>query len=204
MHDLNLALEIFSTYIAGRRPILIPLRPEPWATKSECFFNVMRMTTKCGGRCELGWQFQHKPFGNKPGILAAVHHGIWLSPDGEKIDITPPVRNMLVRGDKIWFLSDPRATLEKVCGGVEIPRATRVMAVTNNAGVREYARRLRQTALDDRNRLRVDIILRLGSGGRRSSESFSAPSPPPSLSPVQSHAGKQSCHAACQNHGTVP
>jgi hypothetical protein len=108
--DVPDALNQFCEKIAGRHPILIRLRPEPWALDKHCLQNTDRMIVMYGGSSQTGWQFIYKRLG-KARVLVGVHHCVWRSPEGELTDISPPQKNLLQLGEKVWFLPDARATL---------------------------------------------------------------------------------------------
>ena len=118
------ALDIFCKLINGEKPILVPLEPRPWAKLKKCFDNTDEMVARHGGRKCLGWLFQHRPFGNGPGVFLGVHHAVWEH-DGRLLDVTPPCEDTMLNGNAIWFLPDRSATQLRPAGStIEIPPRT--------------------------------------------------------------------------------
>lgn len=80
----------FSRTIAPKSdPEFIPLKPELWCRMNECYNNVLNKIKICGGKRQLGWRIQMVPDPFPKFMLEAIHHAIWISESGEKIDITP-------------------------------------------------------------------------------------------------------------------
>lgn len=72
-------------HFPGGRARLVPVRPTPGAIPSECFPNVQHHIEKKGGRLVLGWHLWEIP----GLLLEAEFHGVWESPKGGLVDITP-------------------------------------------------------------------------------------------------------------------
>jgi len=88
----------FCLGISTADPVYVPIRRTWWAKKSECFPNVERMIKSKGGTLETGWQIWEWP----DVFIEAEFHGIWISPVGERRDITPKPK----RFPNILFLPD--------------------------------------------------------------------------------------------------
>ena len=144
------ALDQFCQQITGKKPILVPIAPRPWAKEDHCFDNVDEMIARYGGRDRPGWIFGHRPLGTEPGIFVAIHHCIWESARGELLDITPRAENMMRDGDSIVFLPDDAAQLPKPYGAAfGIPRPHRFFTTSKNPGVLELVHCLRRQELAD-------------------------------------------------------
>lgn len=77
--------ELLRKISAQSNPITIPIVPESDAVINSCFYNVRRKVARDGGKPVYGWALrltQH--------ILEAEKHAIWLGPEGNYVDITPP------------------------------------------------------------------------------------------------------------------
>jgi|GEM_PF-2193907 len=90
-------------------PEYVPLRPESWCIENECYDNVMRRVKHSGGKVQLGWRIQVVPDPWPKFMIEAVHHAIWVSMTGNKIDITPQSHS----AKNIVFLSDDSTKLGK-------------------------------------------------------------------------------------------
>ncbi len=91
-------IEFFCKYISPSVPQFVPVKPAPNAMINECFNNVDRYIRDFGGKKISGraiWQRANI-------LLNAEAHAVWLSTNGEMIDVTPHIG-----GDKqILFLED--------------------------------------------------------------------------------------------------
>jgi hypothetical protein len=65
----------------------------------ECSQNVLNKIGRDGGQIQFGWAIWELP----EIMLEAIYHAIWISPQGEPIDITPRKH---VSTDSILFLAD--------------------------------------------------------------------------------------------------
>ena len=134
----------FCKQIAKKPPILIRLKPEPWALPHHCFRNCERMVGQHGGRSQVGWQFALRRLG-RAGVLIAIHHCIWRSAEDQLTDITNPPNNLLLRGKGIVFLLDKHATLIMARGCRKgIPRPSLFFPVSKGAETEELLARLRR------------------------------------------------------------
>jgi hypothetical protein len=127
------ALEELCGQINGGEPVTLVHEPEAWARMGYCFANVKRKIEECGGEGQFGWQFSQMPVGTTSGVLIAVHHEVWKSPEGELIDITPCVGATLRREKGVLFLADSTATLPKPTGfevGISRPAKFYPLATT--------------------------------------------------------------------------
>lgn len=78
-------------------PEFIPLIPEPYAKKEQCFVNVEKKVKLDGGSSHYGWAiFQADIF------CEGERHAVWKSPEGNLVDITPREPSM----DQILFITD--------------------------------------------------------------------------------------------------
>ena len=160
------ALEQLCRGINGQKPILVPLDPRPWAKLKRCFDNVDLMIEKYGGRRCLGWLFQHRSFGNEPGVFLGVHHAVWEH-EGNLLDPTPPCENTMLNGkNMIYFLVDRSATQLRPAGSTtEIPRPNRVYSPSRNPGVQKLVTALRRQEMSDHVK-RVEFA-RIASAARK-------------------------------------
>ena len=132
------ALQDFCTTISSGSPIAVRHEPETWARTGYCFANVKRKIEECGGEGQFGWQFMQMPVGTSPGVLIAVHHEVWKSPEGDLIDITPCVKRTLRSETGVFFLPDDTATLPKPPGyEVGISRPSRFHPLATTAKVKK-------------------------------------------------------------------
>lgn len=90
-------------------PEYVRLRPESWCIQNECYSNVKQKVEDCGGKRQLGWRIQVVPDPLPKFMIEAVHHAIWISETGEKIDITPQPDS----ANRIVFVSDDSTKLGK-------------------------------------------------------------------------------------------
>ena len=69
----------------GESPAQLLIQPASKAISGECFPNVNAQIKKLGGSLQHGWKITQ--ILNL--ILEAEFHGVWISPEGKTIDITP-------------------------------------------------------------------------------------------------------------------
>lgn len=105
----------FCQTIGPADPTFVPSRPSTDARLSYCFDNVERCVEAQGGSTEYGWAIWHSP-----GLyFEAEHHGVWRTPDGAMVDVSPQLNNY----DQILFLPDasspydPRSFRSNVIAG---------------------------------------------------------------------------------------
>lgn len=90
----------FCASISQKPVAYVRVDPSPAAKVARCHWNVMEHILKNGGTSAIGWAIWEAP-----GIhMEAEFHSVWVSPDGEMIDITPH-RNGVAR---VLFLPDPQ------------------------------------------------------------------------------------------------
>lgn len=83
----------------------VAVRPDPGAQPNECFFNVPQKIAKEGGAIQFGWCLWELP-----GLfIEAEVHAVWVSPQGEWLDVTPKVNHET----KILFLPDNTVTWDE-------------------------------------------------------------------------------------------
>lgn len=111
-------------------PEYVVLRPEKGCKPNNCYDNVMQKVETCGGRRQLGWRIQVIPDPFPKFMIEAVHHAIWISETGKKIDITPQPDS----AKKIVFVSDDSTVL----GAFRI--GEKYQALLNCPLVNEYVR----------------------------------------------------------------
>lgn len=90
-------------------PEFVQLKPESWCEMNECYNNVKRKVKECGGKRQLGWRIQIIPDPLPKYMMEAVHHAIWISDSGEKVDITP----LPVSTNQIVFIEDEITVYDK-------------------------------------------------------------------------------------------
>lgn len=90
----------------GVVPRYVPVCPVPGAGPTDCFLNVPKHMATQGGTLLHGWRILELP-----GIfIEAEFHGIWVSPVGEYIDITPSQST----DTETLFLPDPDKTFDEL------------------------------------------------------------------------------------------
>lgn len=81
-------------------PIYVPVRPPANSMVDSCFYNLPDKIKADGGSAQHGWTIWERP-----GLLIeGEFHAVWVSPEGEFIDITPKVDGET----EILFLPDSR------------------------------------------------------------------------------------------------
>jgi uncharacterized protein YecA (UPF0149 family) len=66
-------------------PFYVPIRALPGGGATDCFLNVPKQIAAHGGSIVHGWRITELP-----GLfIEGEFHGIWLSPAGDYIDVTP-------------------------------------------------------------------------------------------------------------------
>lgn len=78
----------------------LTVHPEATADVNECFPNVEAKSAREGGRMLCGWQLWEWPHV----MVEAEFHAVWLSPEGEMVDITPKPHGET----RILFVPDER------------------------------------------------------------------------------------------------
>lgn len=88
----------FCSEINSNRPFYVDVKPQTGSQISECFPNVKTHIEEHGGELIHGWSICEFP----RIMLEAEFHGIWKSPEGQFLDITPSQINAM----KILFLQE--------------------------------------------------------------------------------------------------
>jgi hypothetical protein len=70
---------------APGKPVFLDLRAEPFAQIAECYGNVATKIAKDGGDVQHGWCV----WVHEGRLIEGEFHAIWVSPQGELVDITP-------------------------------------------------------------------------------------------------------------------
>ena len=146
MNSTNIpkALDDFCKSISGGSPVAVLHQPEAWAKVDYCFDNVKRKIEECGGEVQFGWQFLQVPVGTTPGVLVAIHHAVWKSPEGDLNDITPCVKLTVRSETGVMFLPDDTATLPRPLGyEVGIARPGKFYPLATTAKVKKMVEEAR-------------------------------------------------------------
>lgn len=109
-------------------PEWVNVRPEPWCLENNCYDNVQKKVEHFGGKRQLGWRIQVVPDPYPKFMIEAVHHAIWITETGERIDITPQSSHRIV------FVSDDSTPFGKYRIG------EKYRALINCPLVHEYVR----------------------------------------------------------------
>ncbi len=98
----------------GQQPQYVKVLIESDAEINECFVNLEKKRKRDGGGIQLGWAIWYLP-----GILMeAEFHAVWISPDGDLIDISPRP----IEFKEIMFLPDSSAVYSgKQIDNIRIP-----------------------------------------------------------------------------------
>lgn len=134
-------------------PVYIPVRPALTAVHRNCFINVREEMAHHGGDIQHGWLIWERP----GWYLDVIFHAVWVSPDGQLIDITPTDDGE----DTILFLPDCRKTFY----GEVVP--TRIRPLSDRPHVRKF---IEMAAAQNRAiaSIQTALIRRRGEPGRRS------------------------------------
>lgn len=74
----------WATFMGWDVVVTVPLKPEPGMSAGDCFSNVAHKIARDGGTAEYG-----RIFVLTPGqAIQTTSHAIWISPSGERVDIT--------------------------------------------------------------------------------------------------------------------
>lgn len=93
------------------RPVYLEIKPDPDSESLDCFHNVRRKAEREGGEIQLGWAIWTWP----RVFVEAEHHAVYLSPEGQLIDTTPPQAHGITRR---LFLPDAAAVYDFANEGV--------------------------------------------------------------------------------------
>ena len=86
--------------------VYLMVQAEPDAVVNECFPNVEAKIARAGGHMLCGWQLWEWPHI----LVEAEFHAVWVSPEGEMVDITPKPHGET----RILFVPDKRRRYEGV------------------------------------------------------------------------------------------
>jgi hypothetical protein len=99
--NIDEAVLRFCSGISPERPLYVRVEPAADAKPTSCFDNVARQIKRHKGGIAYGWAIWHWP----GRYFEAEHHGVWLSPDGALLDISPQLDGR----ERVLFLPHPRA-----------------------------------------------------------------------------------------------
>lgn len=85
--------------VPGSQAVYLNVQPETDAVINECFPNVEAKIASSAGHMLCGWQLWEWPHV----MIEAELHAVWLSPDGQMVDITPKPHGET----QILFVPDP-------------------------------------------------------------------------------------------------
>ena len=126
-------------FAEDRQIAFVAYEPEPWAEANRCFGNVIEKVNRDGGLAQYGWYFAVMP-----GILSALHHAVWRSPDGRLADVTPFQGSELLEEGKVVFIADNAATPIMMPGCVIGVARPSPLVVHLNKKARRTAREMRR------------------------------------------------------------
>ena len=95
---------LIETVVPGGNAVHLSVEPDVNAVVNECFPNVEAKIASSGGRMLCGWQLWEWPHV----LVEAEFHAVWVSPEGEMIDITPKQHGET----QILFVPDERLRYE--------------------------------------------------------------------------------------------
>ncbi|MCD2324759.1 hypothetical protein LQ953_12110 [Sphingomonas sp. IC-56] len=127
------AVLAFCVTVAPGVPEYVDVVPGEAARIAYCFDNAAAAVARGGGEVAYGWAIWRWP----GRYFEAEHHGIWRSPEGRLIDVTP----MLYGQTRTLFLSDPQAVFDSLRY-----RANVLGAEPGNAVAEEYVAVARERA----------------------------------------------------------
>lgn len=123
-------IEFCKSIVSSAKPEYITVCAESWCKPNECYDNVQQKVRTNGGKRQLGWRIQVVPDPMPKFMIEAVHHAIWITETGEKIDITPQESY----NGKIVFIEDNITQLGEYRIG------EKYQALMKNKCVTEYVR----------------------------------------------------------------
>lgn len=94
--------QLLAKVVPGGNPAYLTVQPEADAVVNECFPNVAAKITRAGGHMLCGWQIWEWPHV----MVEAEFHAVWVSPEGQVIDITPKPQGEAT----VLFVPDARRT----------------------------------------------------------------------------------------------
>lgn len=81
--DIKFIEKIIEVIDSEYEHAIVPVIAEPYSIESDCFYNVPKKVAIDGGSIVYGWSVLLGGF-----LCEAERHAVWLSPNGELIDIT--------------------------------------------------------------------------------------------------------------------
>lgn len=138
-------------------PEFVQLRPESWCKMNECYDNVEQKIKVCGGKRQLGWRIQIMPDPLPKYMIEAIHHAIWVSESGKKVDITP----IPVLTNRIIFLPDESTVFneyrvgEKYYALIDCPLVKEYVRLCNF----ESTEFINKTKLDDQPNIPKELLV---------------------------------------------
>lgn len=90
VNDKDLINQLIKKIGSDFEPVMVPVRPEPYARPANCFPNVTEKVKRNGGSIVCGWSVLLGQF-----LVEAERHAVWRSSQDELIDITPSTSKML-------------------------------------------------------------------------------------------------------------
>ena len=130
-----------SKLISKDKLVLILHVPDPSATPTNCFSNVLSIQKIYGGEIKYGWIFFNRFSEEYGDYIFVTHHAVWLNPSNNLVDITPfhkEVKHQPRTVDgKVLFLIDENAQpIQKE--NFIIPLQNRFFAVKSSSKLYEY------------------------------------------------------------------
>ncbi|OED52281.1 hypothetical protein BEI46_18400 [Aliivibrio fischeri] len=88
---------------SSSQPLFVDNKKESFSLRNECLPNVDEKIRKDGGTRILGWQVWQTEY-----LIEAEFHAIWMSPEGQLLDITPHPFPL----SKVLFIPDQSITYD--------------------------------------------------------------------------------------------
>lgn len=136
-----------SKLISKDKLVLILHVPDPSATPTNCFSNVLSIQKIYGGEIKYGWIFFHR-FSEKYGdYIFVTHHAIWLNPSNILVDVTPFHKEVkhqprTVDGKVLFLIDEIAQPIQKE--NFIIPLPNRFFAVKSSSKLYEYIQNLQK------------------------------------------------------------
>lgn len=90
--------------VPGGKPVYLEETPQPGARPQQCFKNVEAKISGDGGSVQHGWTIWFWA----SVLMEAEFHGVWKSPSGELVDVTPRLADV----KRVLFLPDAKRQYE--------------------------------------------------------------------------------------------
>jgi hypothetical protein len=125
-------------------PLYLKVSRVKGALRLECHDNVVAYIQSHGGQQRCGWTLSKYPVG----VLSAISHSVWISPDDQLVDITPDsvARHLFLpssRNAPNWLA--PKAIYRATS---DDPRANVLVEVLTENEAVERARGLRESGIE--------------------------------------------------------